>query len=55
MAVAYFQFHNEFAGMKFIPVVNGGELAVLYCFLFLYFAFEGGGPWSLDAVIEKRR
>jgi putative oxidoreductase len=30
-------------------VVNGGDAAILYCFLFLYIAFAGGGPWSLDA------
>lgn len=49
MAVAYFKAH---APGGFWPLNNGGELAVLYCFTFLYFAAAGGGPWSLDA---KRR
>jgi putative oxidoreductase len=46
MAVAYFQFH---APNDFWPTVNGGVAAVLYCFLWLYFAAAGAGPWSLDA------
>ena len=46
MAVAYFQFH---APNDFWPTVNGGVPAVLYCFLWLYFAAAGAGPWSLDA------
>jgi putative oxidoreductase len=45
MAFAYFMAH---APRAFYPVVNGGELAVIYCFVFLYFAFAGGGPWSVD-------
>jgi putative oxidoreductase len=45
MAFAYFMAH---APRSFYPVVNGGELAVLFCFIFLYFAFAGGGPWSID-------
>jgi putative oxidoreductase len=45
MAFAYFMAH---APRSFYPVVNGGELAVVYCFIFLYFAFAGGGPWSVD-------
>jgi putative oxidoreductase len=50
MAVAYFQFHwrLELGGWKFLPVVNGGELAVVYCFLFLVFAVSGAGALSLD-------
>jgi putative oxidoreductase len=50
MAVAYFQFHWKLAldGWKFLPVVNGGELAVLYCFVFLVFALSGAGALSLD-------
>src|SRR5690242_5533735 len=47
MAVAYFTQH---APGGFWPLVNGGELAVLYCFLFLFFAVAGGGTWSLDAL-----
>jgi putative oxidoreductase len=51
MAVAYFQFNWRlaFEGSKFLPIGNGGELAVLYCFLFLLFAVAGAGPVSLDA------
>ena len=50
MAVAYIQFHwkLEFAGYKFLPGVNQGELAVVYCFLFLFIALRGAGIWSLD-------
>jgi putative oxidoreductase len=46
-AVAYFMVH---AGKSFYPLLNGGELAALYCFVFLYFVFAGAGPWSVDAV-----
>jgi putative oxidoreductase len=45
MAVAYFFGH---ASRGFFPIVNGGELAVLYCFVFLYLAAAGGGAWSID-------
>jgi putative oxidoreductase len=45
MAVAYFMIH---APQGFYPAVNGGELAVLYCFGFLYLAAAGAGPWSVD-------
>jgi len=49
MAVAYLQFHWKFAfGARFFPIVNQGELAVVYCFLFLYIACTGGRKWSLD-------
>jgi putative oxidoreductase len=50
-AAAYFMAH---AGKSFYPVLNGGELAALYCFVFLYFVFAGAGPWSLDAIRERR-
>jgi putative oxidoreductase len=46
MAFAYFMGH---AGRGFYPILNGGNLAVLYCFVFLYIAAAGPGPWSLDA------
>ncbi len=46
MAVAYFMIH---APQGFYPVLNGGELAILYCFVFLYLAAAGGGAWSVDA------
>jgi putative oxidoreductase len=49
MAVAYIQFHWKLdLGEKFWPVINKGELAVVYCFLFLYIACAGGGRFSLD-------
>jgi putative oxidoreductase len=50
MAVAYFMAH---APRDFFPIINQGELAVLYCFVFLYFAVEGGGAWSLNALLRK--
>lgn len=52
MAVAYFTRH---AGDGFFPILNKGELAVLYCFLFLYIAAAGSGIWSLDALLNRRR
>lgn len=49
MAVAYFQFHWKFQlGPNFFPIVNKGELAVLYCFVFLFIACRGGAIWCLD-------
>lgn len=49
MAVAYFQFHWRFQfGSMFFPTINQGEMAVLYCFVFLYIACRGPGKWSLD-------
>lgn len=50
MAVAYFQFH---APQSFWPIVNQGQPAVLYCFIWLYLSAAGGGPWSLDALRKK--
>jgi putative oxidoreductase len=50
MAVAYFMFH---APKGFSPIVNGGEGAMLYCFIFLYLAAAGAGPWSADAARGK--
>jgi putative oxidoreductase len=57
MAVAYFQFHwkLKFAHWMWLPGVNQGEMAVLYCFLFLLIAARGGGPVSIDGVIWGRR
>ena len=52
MAVAYFLRH---APRDFWPAVNGGELAALYCFLFLFIAAAGPGVWSLDSVIGRVR
>ena len=51
MAVAYFRSH---ARRGFFPISNGGELAVLYCFVFLYLFAAGSGPLSLDRVMRKR-
>lgn len=55
MAVAYLQFHwkLDFSGYRFLPMVNQGELSVLYCFIFLWLAAAGAGPHSLDGA--KRR
>jgi len=52
MAVAYWQFHAPNGPW---PGLNGGLPAVLYCFLFLFMAAEGGGAWSVDALRRKRR
>jgi putative oxidoreductase len=49
MAAAYFIAHFS---KSFIPLLNGGNEAVIYCFVFLYLFFAGGGPWSVDAVRE---
>lgn len=51
MAVAYFMAH---APQGFYPLLNGGESAVLFCFVFLYIAAAGGGPWSLDRAVFKK-
>ena len=51
MAVGYFMAH---APNGFYPALNMGEAAVLYCFVFFYLAFAGGGEWSLDAQVRKR-
>jgi putative oxidoreductase len=48
VAVAYFMAH---APKGFFPLLNGGELAVVYCFAFLYFWLAGGGEWSLDRLL----
>ncbi len=47
MAVAYFMAH---APQSFFPTLNGGDAAILYCFVFFYLAFAGPGPWSVDAI-----
>jgi putative oxidoreductase len=51
MAVAYFTQH---APRGFWPIVNGGELAVLFCFLWLFFCVAGPGPLSVDAMRGRR-
>ena len=51
MAVAYFVAHFP---RGFFPVLNAGESAVLFCFLFLYLFFAGPGPWSIDAIGTRK-
>ena len=51
MAFAYWLAH---APQSVYPLLNSGDAAILYCFIFLYLAFAGGGPWSLDAWLAKR-
>jgi putative oxidoreductase len=53
MAVAYWFYANRPA-RGFMPIQNGGTIEVLYCFIFLYLVFAGGGSWSLDAVLRKK-
>jgi len=53
MAFAYFMGHASH-GNVLVPMLNQGELAVLYCFLFLFFAAAGGGAWSVDAMRSGR-
>ncbi len=50
MAVAYWQFH---APKSIWPVLNDGQPAMLLCFIFLFFAVRGAGPWSLDALLSR--
>jgi putative oxidoreductase len=50
MAVAYFMVH---APRSFFPLVNGGSLAIIYCFACLYLSTAGAGPWSIDATMKK--
>jgi putative oxidoreductase len=50
MAFAYFISHFP---RNFFPIVNQGDAAILYCFIFLFFALAGGGPWGIDAARSK--
>jgi putative oxidoreductase len=52
MAFAYWMRHGTNA---FLPIENRGELAVLYCFLFLWMAAHGAGAWSVDSLMARRR
>ena len=52
MAVAYFMAHGS-QGNVLVPMLNKGELAVLYCFVFLYFSVAGAGAWSVDAMRRR--
>jgi putative oxidoreductase len=51
MAFAYFMAH---APRSFYPIANRGGLAVLFCFIFLYLAFPGSGPWGVDRAVLKQ-
>lgn len=51
MAVAYWMAH---APQAVYPLQNQGEGAILYCFIFLYLAASGGGPWSVDSALRKK-
>ena len=51
MAFAYFIAH---APQNFWPILNRGELAIMFCFVYLYLSVAGGGPWSLDAALRKK-
>jgi putative oxidoreductase len=51
MAFAYFLSH---APQSFWPALNGGDAAILFCFVFLYLVFAGGGAWGLDALRQQR-
>ena len=53
MAVAFFMVHFHGSATGWVPLVNRGELAVVYCWLFLFMVFYGGGRFSLDALIRK--
>ncbi len=50
MAVAYFKAHAPYG---LLPLLNHGELAVIYCFVFFYLIFAGGGAWSLDRLLRN--
>lgn len=52
MAFAYFLSH---APHGFFPILNRGDAAILYCFVFFYIAFAGPGPWSVDALVSSAR
>jgi putative oxidoreductase len=53
MAVAYFMAHGS-QGYVLVPMLNRGELAALYCFVFLFFAAAGAGAWSVDGARRRR-
>jgi putative oxidoreductase len=51
MAIGYFRTH---APRDLWPLLNGGELAVFYCFMFLWLSAAGAGPWSLDRLLGRK-
>jgi len=58
MAVAYFVFYVaavELPAAKFFPIMNGGELALVLCWIFFFIIFYGSGLWSIDALLRKSR
>ena len=58
MAVAYFMFYVgavESAAAKFFPIMNGGDLPLVLCWLFFFMVFYGSGRWSIDAMWRERR
>ena len=52
MAVGYFMSH---APNSFFPLLNRGDAAILYCFIFFYIFFAGPGPWSIDAALARSK
>jgi len=53
MAVAYWMVFGT-KGDSFLPLTNGGELPVMFCFVFFYLFFAGGGSWSMDNLLSKK-
>jgi len=53
MAFAYFMGHAS-KGNPLVPMLNGGELAVVYCFAFLFLSVAGAGAWSVDGLLTRR-
>jgi putative oxidoreductase len=53
MAAAFFIGHVARLGNMLVPMLNGGETAVLYCFIFLFLASAGGGAWSMDRAMGR--
>ena len=51
--LAFIYFYAR-ASASFFPIMNRGELEALWCFVFFYLAFAGGGPWSIDALMRKK-
>ena len=52
MAIAYFHSHAP-RGNALLPVLNGGDTAVTWCFVFLFFAAAGAGAWSVDSILHR--
>ena len=58
MAIAYFTFYVgavDILAAKVFPIMNGGELALVLCWIFFFMVFYGGGRWSIDALLTKGR